>query len=177
MIMRIGDITVEKCDTIFNPSSTPALEVCDTISKPSIPPALEVQPDDPLECKIYFKNHKLQEDTLIYVGVVFGKDSGGFNIATYTKNSTIYAYGTHGVGRTKAQGEENSLTILTRALSSAHTITLDAFIFVGPIPEERFDIDTRYGRQIGINYEDLMAFLPTIYDHAIYEEVLTIIID
>ncbi|MCW7078191.1 MAG: hypothetical protein OCU22_03555 [Canidatus Methanoxibalbensis ujae] len=175
--MRIGDITVEKCDTIFNPSSTPALEVCDTISKPSIPPALEVQPDDPLECKIYFKNHKLQEDTLIYVGVVFGKDSGGFNIATYTKNSTIYAYGTHGVGRTKAQGEENSLTILTRALSSAHTITLDAFIFVGPIPEERFDIDTRYGRQIGINYEDLMAFLPTIYDHAIYEEVLTIIID
>lgn len=168
---------MEKCDTIFNPSSTPALEVCDTISKPSLPPALEVQPDDPLECKIYFKNHKLQEDTLIYVGVVFGKDSGGFNIATYTKNSTIYAYGTHGVGRTKAQGEENSLTILTRALSSAHTITLDAFIFVGPIPEERFDIDTRYGRQIGINYEDLMAFLPTIYDHAIYEEVLTIIID
>jgi len=162
-LWRIGDITVE---------------MCDTISQPTLPPALEVHPDDPLECKISFKNHKLLEDTLIYVGVVFGKDSGGFNIATYTKDSTIYAYGAHGVGRTKAQGEENSLTILTRALSGApHTLTLDAYVFVGPIPEERFDIDTRYGRQIGINYEDLMAFLPTIYDHAIYEEVLTIITD
>jgi len=154
------------------------VEMCDTISQPSLPPALEVHPDDPLECDISFKNHKLQEDTLIYVGVVFGKDSGGFNIATYTKDSTIYAYGAHGVGRTKAQGEENSLTILTRALSGApHTLTLDAYVFVGPIPEERFDIDTRYGRQIGINYEDLMAFLPTIYDYAIYEEVLIIITD
>jgi hypothetical protein len=95
--------------------------------------AVSVNPGDPLNGSISYKNNKLASGASVLVGYILGSydpATGIFNAVGFTSGGVQYVWGSYILDHAPAKGSSVSKNVLTYALTPDQTTTFDVLVFI-----------------------------------------------